>query len=251
MSTHHPQFRSSRKKSTIFLPPPLYHQRAAHACPHPSLENAADNYTNKHSFHRASCSPPTLKHSGPKTCQRSQLSCIINKLWHTGPRINVLQILDASLREFFMEFQLGATAAPGLSESKRCYILGQPSDFNIIFWLFNQSTLYTHNINPTHFTPHTKLPFVAATLQLLRRQYNPTSEQNSIYPPHPIIWQPRHNPTEWIYRDGPLIEDKLRIGASVIPSPTSTTTYIDASGQDETRTIMRTELIAIYLALDK
>ena len=33
-------------------------------------------------------------------------------------------------------------------------------------------------------------------------------------------------------------------------SPISITTYIDASGQDETHTIMRAELAAIYVALN-
>ncbi len=42
-----------------------------------------------------------------------------------------------------------------------------------------------------------------------------------------------------------------RLGASVICSSISTITYIDASGKDETRTIRRAELVAIYGALDK
>ena len=50
----------------------------------------------------------------------------------------------------------------------------------------------------------------------------------------------------WIAQTG-----KPRIGDSVIHSPTATTTYIDALGQDETHTIMRAELVAIHVALDK
>jgi len=33
--------------------------------------------------------------------------------------------------------------------------------------------------------------------------------------------------------------------------PTTTTTYIDASGQEETHTIMTAELVVIHVALDK
>ena len=43
-------------------------------------------------------------------------------------------------------------------------------------------------------------------------------------------------------------EGKPRLGASVIHSPTNTTTYIDASGQAETHIIMRAELAAIHVA---
>ena len=39
------------------------------------------------------------------------------------------------------------------------------------------------------------------------------------------------------------------LGAALKHSPTSTTTYIDASGQDETHTIMRVELAAIHVVL--
>jgi ribonuclease HI len=54
-----------------------------------------------------------------------------------------------------------------------------------------------------------------------------------------------------IYTDGSLKIDKPRIGASVIHTPTATTTYIDASGQDKVHTIMKAELVAIQVALDK
>jgi hypothetical protein len=47
-----------------------------------------------------------------------------------------------------------------------------------------------------------------------------------------------------------LKKDQLRIGAAIIHSPTNTTTYIDASGQDETYTIMRAELATIQVALN-
>ena len=46
------------------------------------------------------------------------------------------------------------------------------------------------------------------------------------------------------------MKGKPRLGASVINLKTQTTTYIDASGNEETHTIMRAELVAIYVALD-
>jgi hypothetical protein len=47
-----------------------------------------------------------------------------------------------------------------------------------------------------------------------------------------------------------LKKDQPRIGVAVIQSPTNTITYIDASGQDETHTIMRAELAAIQVAFN-
>jgi ribonuclease HI len=45
------------------------------------------------------------------------------------------------------------------------------------------------------------------------------------------------------------IDGHPRLGASVARIPTATTIYIDAAGTDETRTIMRAELVAIHTAL--
>jgi hypothetical protein len=53
------------------------------------------------------------------------------------------------------------------------------------------------------------------------------------------------------YTDGSLKTEKPRLGASIINSPSATTTYIDASGLEETHTITKAELVAIYVALDK
>ena len=75
-----------------------------------------------------------------------------------------------------------------------------------------------------------------------------TTQPNHI-PPHPITWQPIHNPNEWIYTDGSQKNSQPQLGAAVIHPPTSTITYIDASGQDETFTITRAELAAIHVAL--
>jgi hypothetical protein len=51
--------------------------------------------------------------------------------------------------------------------------------------------------------------------------------------------------------DGSDIKGQPRLGVAVIYDPTCTTLYIDAWGTEETRTIMRAELEAIYTALDK
>ena len=59
----------------------------------------------------------------------------------------------------------------------------------------------------------------------------------------------RSKPNEWIYTDGSLKKGQPRIGAAVKHSHTNTTTYIGASGQDETYTIVRAELVAIQVAL--
>jgi len=79
---------------------------------------------------------------------------------------------------------------------------------------------------------------------------NLITTQTNPFPPHPIPSQPLHNPKEWIYIDGSLEKGQLRTGAALIHSPTNTTTYIDASGQDETNTIMRAELATIQVALN-
>ena len=54
-----------------------------------------------------------------------------------------------------------------------------------------------------------------------------------------------------MYTDGSDITGQPRLGAAVAHVPTCTTIYIDAEGTDETRTITRVELVAIYTALDK
>ena len=76
--------------------------------------------------------------------------------------------------------------------------------------------------------------------------------ESSPYPgsaPIPYPWQPKYLPEQWIYTDGSDIEGHPRLGAAVVHIPTATTIYIDAAGTDETRTIMRAELVAIYTAL--
>jgi len=68
--------------------------------------------------------------------------------------------------------------------------------------------------------PLTQLPTIAKVLPLLKRICNFTFASNST-PPHPTIWQTLHNSSEWIYKYGSF------------------------------KHIMRTELVAIYVALEK
>ena len=56
-------------------------------------------------------------------------------------------------------------------------------------------------------------------------------------------------PEPWVYTDGSDITGHPRLGAVVVHIPTSNTIYIDAAGTEETRTIMRAELVAIHTAL--
>jgi hypothetical protein len=128
--------------------------------------------------------------------------------------------------------------------------MGQTTDVIIISCLLKQSLLHTQNQNQMHMIPHTQLPTIATGLPLLRQIQNLTLAPSPT-PPHPTIWKPLHKPSEWIYTDGSLKAEKAGLSASVIHSPTSTTAYIDASGLEETHTITRAELVAIYIALDK
>ena len=77
---------------------------------------------------------------------------------------------------------------------------------------------------------------------------NPTGTETS---PISIPWTPRFLPEEWVYTDGSDIKGHPRPGASVVHIPTRTNIYNDAAGCDETRTMMRAELVAIHTALTK
>ncbi len=54
-----------------------------------------------------------------------------------------------------------------------------------------------------------------------------------------------------MYTNGSDISGQSCLGVAVVHVPTCTTIYIDTWGTDETRTIMRAELVAIYTALGK
>ena len=67
--------------------------------------------------------------------------------------------------------------------------------------------------------------------------------------PTPYPWAPKFLPEQWVYTDGSDITGYPRLGAAVVHIPTSTPIYIDVAGTEETRTIMRAELVAIPTAL--
>ena len=70
-------------------------------------------------------------------------------------------------------------------------------------------------------------------------------------PPTPVPWTPQFSYEEWVYTDGSDIKGHPRLGVAVVHIPTNTTIYIDAAGCEETRTIMRAELVAIHTALSR
>ena len=67
--------------------------------------------------------------------------------------------------------------------------------------------------------------------------------------PAPYPWAPKFLPEQWVYIDGLDITGHHRLGAAVMHIPTNTTIYIYAAGTEETRTIMRADLVAIHTAL--
>jgi hypothetical protein len=92
---------------------------------------------------------------------------------------------------------------------------------------------------------------MAKTLLIPRPPTRNQTLDSKASPTQPTILHQLHTPEAWIYTNGSLQKGKSIIGAAVIRSPTSITTYIDASGHDETHTILRAELVAIQVALDK
>jgi hypothetical protein len=58
-------------------------------------------------------------------------------------------------------------------------------------------------------------------------------------------------PENWVYTGGSDIKGHPTLSASVVHIPTSINIYIDVTGTEETRTIMRAELVAIHTALTK
>ena len=58
-------------------------------------------------------------------------------------------------------------------------------------------------------------------------------------------------PEQWVYTDGSDIKGQPRLGAAVVHVQTCSTIYIDARGTDDTRAIVRVELVAIYTVLYK
>ncbi len=91
---------------------------------------------------------------------------------------------------------------------------------------------------------------------LLDMEYTPVlppqnegrASQSTGEAPAPYPWSPKFLPEQWVYTDGSDISGHPSLGAAVVHIPTSTTIYIYAAGTEDTRTIMRAELVAIHTA---
>jgi hypothetical protein len=98
---------------------------------------------------------------------------------------------NATIREILMGLQPGTTAAPSLSETQRCYILGHTIDVNILSWLIRESTQHTTKDNSITKIPLTLPPTIAKDLYILRPKQKHTPNLDR-YPPQPTLWLPLH-----------------------------------------------------------
>ena len=161
-----------------------------------------------------------------------------------------------------MGFTIGDTETAGLTPKQRIHILGHCTDLNLLHATIalasstswgNQSprrreypgipweNIYTFsqslpNLGEAHALPPGDTPSHHAATR-------PKT------PPSPVPWTPRFLPEEWVYTDGSDIKGHPRLGAAVVHIPARTTIYIYVVGCEETRTIMRVELVAIHTAL--
>ncbi len=74
-----------------------------------------------------------------------------------------------------------------------------------------------------------------------------TNAFNSVAP-KPYPWAPKFLPEQWVYTSSD-ITGHPRLGAAVVHIPSNTTICIVYAGTEETRTILRAELVAIHTAL--
>jgi hypothetical protein len=89
---------------------------------------------------------------------------------------------SATIKEHLMGFHQGAKAAPGLSETDRCQILGQAPDINILTWLITQATLTTQTQKLTTHTALTQLPNIDPSLPTLPSHNNTTKNTTQPQP---------------------------------------------------------------------
>jgi hypothetical protein len=68
-------------------------------------------------------------------------------------------------------------------------------------------------------------------------------------PLSPVPCTPRFTPEDWVYTNGSNIKGHDQLGAAVVHIASRTTLYIDVAWCDETRSIMRAELVALHTAL--
>ena len=154
---------------------------------------------------------------------------------------------------------IGDTTAPGLSESQRVQLLGQCTDLNTMTWTISTICKLTSPVerNPrgTPSPTHSNGTSCLALPRLMDTSFLPprgalTLTSATPLAPTPLPWTPKYQPEQWVYTDSSDIKVQPRSRAAAVHVPTFTSLYIDAGGAEETRTIMRAELVAIYTALD-
>ncbi len=173
-----------------------------------------------------------------------------------------LSLSSPEVREILMGFTSGDTEAEGLSSGQCVNLLGKCTDLNILHWTLSLtntppsghriSSPRAHPGTPWESTYTFSYPFPdrgeAHTLPIRGpHSHNAPTKVETL--PTPMPWTPRFSPEEWVYTDGSDIKRHPRLGAAVVYIPSCTIIYIDAAGCDETRTIMRAELVAIHTAL--
>ena len=177
----------------------------------------------------------------------------------------------ADIRELAMGFTLGSTAAPGLTEQKRRHLLGQCIDLNLLTWLIattmpppcegaQQPTLpppaspisgvrswfslpFHKPSPPPHLRPGRPLPPMEGDLESMPPALGTPPPTPSEDGPHPVFTR-RWDPLDFTYTDGSKKDGCTTLGAAVFHARSSTSYYIDATGEAETNTINRAELVS-------
>ena len=163
-----------------------------------------------------------------------------------------------------MGFTSGDTEAGGLSPGQRIHILGQCTNLNILRWTLAQANTTSSEDRASHPREHPGRPWehtytVSQPLPDLKEAHAlPNGDTQRLIaptkattPPNPIPWNPRFLKEERVYTDGSDIKEHPGLGAAVVHIPTRTTIYIEAIGCEETRAIMRTDLVAIHTAITR
>jgi hypothetical protein len=168
------------------------------------------------------------------------------------------------VREVLLGFTNGDTEAGELSPSQRIHILGQCTDLHILHWTLAQASTASSENRDSHPREHPGIPwqhtytFSQPLPDLNEAHTLPNGDTQRLRaptmattPPNYIPWTPRFLPEEWIYTDGSDIKGHPRLGAAMVHIPPRTPIYIDATGCEETRTILRAELVTIHTALTR
>ena len=165
-------------------------------------------------------------------------------------------------KEALTGFHIGDIDAPGLSALQRIQLLGQYTTLNTLAWTL--STIRTHaslaEDDPSCTSPltHKNCGYMSsqALSGMMDIPFLPlggsstlSSVPSTTPTPHP--WTLIFRLEQWMFTDGSGITGQPRLGAAVVHVPTCTTISIYAGGTNETRTIVRTDLVVIYTALDK